>query len=200
MQDESGHLRKKIYILAVFNNYKCQKKRSNQPVQQQSLHMQNVGKTLYSGNDTESELQEYWNETLHWKSYSKNALRCFHKGKEESVSQIILWSYSCAAVEAPLVLMQRTHSHCRQIEWAKMYYVLEQSAFISFGCFQAFPELPEDVLRVHADVVQRSCLAQYNPSDNSQSAARCGEEGHLEGVVAHHCWTHTGDCLHVHRH
>lgn len=140
-----------------------------------------------------------WN-SFHWKSYSKNALRCFHKGKEESVSQIILWSYSCAAVEAPLVLMQRTHSHCRQIEWAKMYYFLEQSAFISFGCFQAFPELPEDVLRVHADVVQRSCLAQYNPSDNSQSAARCGEEGHLEGVVAHHCWTHTGDCLHVHRH
>lgn len=64
MQDESGHLRKKIYILAVFNNHKCQKKRSNQPVQQQWLHMQNVGKTLYSGNDTESELQEYWNETL----------------------------------------------------------------------------------------------------------------------------------------
>ena len=51
---------------------------------------------------------------------------------------------------------------------------------------QAFPQLPEDVLCVHADVVQWSGLAQHNPSDNSQSAARCGEEGNLEGAVAHH--------------
>ncbi len=56
----------------------------------------------------------------------------------------------------------------------------------SSSLLQAFPQLSEDVLRVHADVVQRSGLAQHHPVDNSQSAARCGEEGHLEGAVAHH--------------
>lgn len=71
---------------------------------------------------------------------------------------------------------------------------------MSLRCFQAFPELPEDVLRLHADVVQRPCLAQYNPSDNSQSAARRAEEGPLESAVAHHYRTHTGDRIHVHRH
>lgn len=51
---------------------------------------------------------------------------------------------------------------------------------------QAFPQLPEDVLRVHADAVQRPSLAQHNPFDNSKSVARCVEEGHLEGTLAHH--------------
>uniref|UniRef100_A0A8C5HUM4 Phospholipid-transporting ATPase n=1 Tax=Gouania willdenowi TaxID=441366 RepID=A0A8C5HUM4_GOUWI len=48
----------------------------------------------------------------------------------------------------------------------------------------ALPQLPEDVLCVHADVVQRSGLAEYNPADHSQSVARCAEEGHLEVAVA----------------
>ncbi len=50
---------------------------------------------------------------------------------------------------------------------------------------QALPQLSEDVLRIHADVVQRSSLAQHHPLDNSQSTTRCGEKGHLEGAVAH---------------
>lgn len=58
--------------------------------------------------------------------------------------------------------------------------------FLSFSCFQAFPELPEDVLRVHADVVQRSRLAEYRPADNGRPAAGCGEEGGVESAVAHH--------------
>lgn len=51
---------------------------------------------------------------------------------------------------------------------------------------QAFPQLPEDVLRLHADAVQRSSLAQHHPPHHCQPAARRGEEGHLEGPVAHH--------------
>lgn len=62
----------------------------------------------------------------------------------------------------------------------------------SFPLLQAIPQLPEDVLCVHADVVQWPSLAQYNPFDNSQSVARCGEEGHMEDTVAHHYWAHTG--------
>lgn len=60
---------------------------------------------------------------------------------------------------------------------------------------QALPQLPKDVLCVHADVVQRSSLAQHNPSDRSQPPARCGEKGHLEGAVAHHNGAHTGGCI-----
>lgn len=62
---------------------------------------------------------------------------------------------------------------------------------------QALPQLSEDVLRVHADVIQRSSLAQHNPANCSKSAARCGEKGHLEGTVAHNYWTHTGECIHT---
>lgn len=49
---------------------------------------------------------------------------------------------------------------------------------------QALPELPEDVLRVHADAVQRPGLAQHHPAHHGQPAARCHQEGPVPGHVS----------------
>lgn len=59
-------------------------------------------------------------------------------------------------------------------------------------CFQALLELPEDVLRVYADVVQRSGLAQHHPPHYSQFAARCHQKGPLQGRLSHSHRTCTG--------
>lgn len=156
--------------------------------------MPNKGEMLYSGNKTESWLQEQWNGTLFTE---KPAAKLPWGGSgnvliKESISQIILWSCGCTVVKKRHRYWCSTYPQSAQLVFSGTNH-----RFIWFCCLQAFPELPEDVLRVHADVVQRSCLAQYNPPDNSQSAARCGEEGHLEGIVAHHYWTYTGEGLHT---
>lgn len=57
---------------------------------------------------------------------------------------------------------------------------------------QALPQLPKDVLCIHADVVQWPCMAEHSTVDYSQSSARCAEEGHLEVSLAHYHWTYTG--------
>lgn len=57
---------------------------------------------------------------------------------------------------------------------------------------KALPELPEDVLRFHADAVQRSGLAQHHPAYYDQLAARCHQEGPLQGNVSHSHRTCTG--------
>ena len=80
-----------------------------------------------------------------------------------------------------------------------LLFFLKMIFIPSCALTQAFPQLPEDVLCVHADAVQRPSVAQYNPSDNSQSAARRGEEGYLEDAVAHHYRTHTGGYIHRNR-
>lgn len=73
------------------------------------------------------------------------------------------------------------------------FFFFLPSAF--YFAAQALPELPEDVLRVHADAVQRSGLAQHHPPHYSQLAARCHQEGPLQGHVSHSHWTCTGTML-----
>lgn len=57
---------------------------------------------------------------------------------------------------------------------------------------QAVPELPEDVLRLHADVGERSGLAQHRPPDHGRSAAGRGQEGPVENAVANDDGAHPG--------
>lgn len=65
--------------------------------------------------------------------------------------------------------------------------------FLSAVSVQALPQLPEDVLRFHADAVQRAGLAQHHPPYNDKPAARCHQKGSLQGIVSHSHWTCTGN-------
>lgn len=67
------------------------------------------------------------------------------------------------------------------------------SEFLSAASVQALPQLPEDVLRFHADAVQRAGLAQHHPPYYNKPAARCHQEGSLQGIVSHSHWTCTGN-------
>ncbi|RMC06567.1 hypothetical protein DUI87_16004 [Hirundo rustica rustica] len=51
--------------------------------------------------------------------------------------------------------------------------------------FKAFSQLSEDVLRVHANALQWSCMAGYNSAHNCQPSSRCSEEGFMQAVVAY---------------
>ncbi|OXB63951.1 hypothetical protein ASZ78_006822 [Callipepla squamata] len=50
---------------------------------------------------------------------------------------------------------------------------------------KAFSQLSEDVLRVHANAVQWSCVAGYNSAHNCQPSSRCSQEGLMQTVVAY---------------
>lgn len=56
---------------------------------------------------------------------------------------------------------------------------------LSAASVQALPQLPEDVLRFHADAVQRASLAQHHPPYYDKPAAGCHQKGSLQGIVSH---------------
>ena len=70
--------------------------------------------------------------------------------------------------------------------------VWESFSAFSLVAAQALPELPEDVLRVYADAVQRTGLAEHHPPHHNQFTARCHQEGSLQGCLSHSHRTCTG--------
>lgn len=74
--------------------------------------------------------------------------------------------------------------------WPKAEWMNGEFSVVSV---QALPELPEDVLRFHADAVQRAGLAQHHSPYYDKLAAGCHQKGPLQGIVSHSHWTCTGN-------